>query len=426
MTESAPRPDWGHSSHARPLPPFQLRECAFLMVGAQFDRPLAQSLLPPGLEAADEGSGGFYMYTAPKGRAAPFTATLAWIDVKGFDSSDGSRGRFQTVSHYSEPFSSLAHGWNRLAQTGYSELTQQGAVLSGRGGPDGEVHLRASIQSSGGASTAVAGTHYYVMVNDKGDLQQVPVAYCYDYLPASVLRFENVAPASSNLGRMVPKRLHWAAALFDAVITIGAPLPIARNAEAAGMQVVHLNLLAQHGRGAVVVGPDGRILFHNDAVTAMAGRHFSIETGHLHCADAALESQLLGQIEHMLRGGKGTDPIAVARGTDRRPIFVQPILLDSGGAAQPGEGSVLLLVTDLELPLERDALGALQILGLSPAEARIADLVGSGQPPKEAARRLGNTEGTVRFSLHQIYRKLGISRQSELARLVARIQAIGI
>ncbi|MBK8084165.1 MAG: helix-turn-helix transcriptional regulator [Devosia sp.] len=105
---------------------------------------------------------------------------------------------------------------------------------------------------------------------------------------------------------------------------------------------------------------------------------------------------------------------------------MQPILLDTGGAAQPGEGSVLLLVTDLELPLERDAVGALQLLGLSPAEARIADLVGSGHPPKEAARRLGNTEGTVRFSLNQIYRKLGISRQSELARLVARIQATGI
>jgi DNA-binding CsgD family transcriptional regulator len=58
---------------------------------------------------------------------------------------------------------------------------------------------------------------------------------------------------------------------------------------------------------------------------------------------------------------------------------------------------------------------------LTPAEARIASLVASGQAPRDAARSLGITEETARTTLKRVFAKVGVSRQSELAALLARL-----
>jgi DNA-binding CsgD family transcriptional regulator len=42
-------------------------------------------------------------------------------------------------------------------------------------------------------------------------------------------------------------------------------------------------------------------------------------------------------------------------------------------------------------------------------------------PPREAANRLGITEDTARTTLKRVFGKTGVSRQSELAALLARL-----
>ena len=58
---------------------------------------------------------------------------------------------------------------------------------------------------------------------------------------------------------------------------------------------------------------------------------------------------------------------------------------------------------------------------LTPAEARTAALVGSGLAPQDVADQIGITVGTIRCELKNIFEKLDISRQSELATLIARL-----
>ena len=53
---------------------------------------------------------------------------------------------------------------------------------------------------------------------------------------------------------------------------------------------------------------------------------------------------------------------------------------------------------------------------LTPAEARVAELVAEGLSNKEAAAALFLTERTVEFHLTHVYRKLGVRSRSELAR----------
>lgn len=59
---------------------------------------------------------------------------------------------------------------------------------------------------------------------------------------------------------------------------------------------------------------------------------------------------------------------------------------------------------------------------LTPAEARVALHVGRGMAPKVAATAIGSSWNTVRFQLRQIYAKTKTSGQSELARLVTRLE----
>ena len=82
---------------------------------------------------------------------------------------------------------------------------------------------------------------------------------------------------------------------------------------------------------------------------------------------------------------------------------------------------MLALISDpMEQGLQRDP-GLLRLLGLTPAEARIAAAVGAGLPPREAARSLGLAESTVRSGLKVIFGKLGIRRQTELVKLVMHL-----
>ena len=57
-------------------------------------------------------------------------------------------------------------------------------------------------------------------------------------------------------------------------------------------------------------------------------------------------------------------------------------------------------------------------LGLTLTESRVSVLLSEGNSTAEIAAALGNKEGTVRWYLRQINRKLKISRQAQLVRLV--------
>jgi PAS domain S-box-containing protein len=62
-----------------------------------------------------------------------------------------------------------------------------------------------------------------------------------------------------------------------------------------------------------------------------------------------------------------------------------------------------------------------RLFALAPAEARVATLIGSGLSPRQAAEKLGISEGNVRTTLKRVFTKVGVSRQSELAVLLTRL-----
>lgn len=81
----------------------------------------------------------------------------------------------------------------------------------------------------------------------------------------------------------------------------------------------------------------------------------------------------------------------------------------------------IVLVIEQGLGEPPDPAVVRDLLGLTLGEARIAALVGSGFAPKDAAERLGISGETARNHLKSVFAKAGISRQSELSALLARL-----
>lgn len=61
------------------------------------------------------------------------------------------------------------------------------------------------------------------------------------------------------------------------------------------------------------------------------------------------------------------------------------------------------------------------LFGLSPAEARVAALIGEARTVSAAARLLSTSPGTVRNQLKVIFNKIGVNRQAELVAILSQL-----
>lgn len=66
-----------------------------------------------------------------------------------------------------------------------------------------------------------------------------------------------------------------------------------------------------------------------------------------------------------------------------------------------------------------------RLLGLSPAESRLAAELQTGSTLKEAAASLGISINTARNQLHSVFEKIGVNRQSDLIRHLSDMMALG-
>ena len=122
-----------------------------------------------------------------------------------------------------------------------------------------------------------------------------------------------------------------------------------------------------------------------------------------------------------LAGPPKAFPLALERAPGRLPLqlLVSPVpkYLSARGEIE-GEGSVLLLVTDPEKPVVmRDDVLRLQY-GFTEAETEVANGLLTGFTLEEVAALRKVTVGTVRQQLKSIFSKTGVSRQTELVKLL--------
>ena len=190
--------------------------------------------------------------------------------------------------------------------------------------------------------------------------------------------------------------------------------------------------LEQLNCGAILIERSGFVLFVNAIAEKMMGDGLAVARGRL-----AISAQASKALDRVLRSARlddglaaATGPLVLPRPSGRKPLLLQAVPVGSSYALASSEthgglrGAILLLLIDTEATTGPGRQDGLRALGLTVAQARVADLIGSGHSRPEAAMLLGVSEWTVRDTLKAVYSKLAISRQSELVRLVERLAVL--
>jgi DNA-binding CsgD family transcriptional regulator/PAS domain-containing protein len=187
--------------------------------------------------------------------------------------------------------------------------------------------------------------------------------------------------------------------------------------------------LARLGIGVFALDSLKRVVFANPAGERMLGDGLAIVNDRLLVGPSAERGSLGGAIEQMIRAAPEDiacepKPILIRRQKSERPlaVYVLPVASSMNLAVQfLTHTRAIVLVIDPTANEPADPALVRDVLGLTLGEARVAALVGSGLPPREAAEKLGITEETARTALKRVFSKTGVSRQSELTALLTKL-----
>ena len=179
--------------------------------------------------------------------------------------------------------------------------------------------------------------------------------------------------------------------------------------------------------GVVHLDRRGRVLAANDRARGILrdGDGLSDRDGALHARtpeDRRPFERLVASAMPTSDGVAVGGSMLVRRSSPALPfvVHVKPV-----SAPQPDYGAryvaALLLIVEpgRQQRIDRDLVAA--TLGLTPAESRVAVGLAEGTSVREMAEATGHTRGAIRWHLKQIFRKLTVSRQADLVRLVLSI-----
>ncbi len=199
------------------------------------------------------------------------------------------------------------------------------------------------------------------------------------------------------------------------------------NAEAS--QHALADALTRLGVGVFLLAGDGRVLFSNPAGQALTGDGLLVSGGRLTARAEAPRDMLRARIADAAFGDTALldAPRPVVVQDHQRDGFLAVHVIPVRGADRGAVEALLADVAAIAVVMSSQVNGPADpalvrdLLGLTLAEARLTALVGVGLAPREASQRLGITEETARTTLKRVFQKTGVTRQSELSALLARM-----
>lgn len=404
-----------------PSPPYTFAIEQMLWCTVTIDPAKVAPLVPEGLRMGPDGTAHFALFNLGIGWGlrnsscafpgvviedfpSPDTAEAAWIPAGVMDGAPAALMR----QHYG------------AFSQGHTVVTRDGNLMCVEVfSPTGPI-LTARVRVLDVESSEVSSIDRYIGRDQGGRLMSSLVSVTMEgALPVEFQSLEIAAEAPQVWQAFAPLRLNWAATVPIMLANWSEPSPIYPGQDSPAARASRealLALLNEQGRACA-------ILHHNATVAhcnARARALLPLGPRPDMFANRGDWQRFLVGVAGVASGRPSVMPgqFAARRHDQGMPIILQ---LEAIDPAICGPNHALLLVTDPEAGLERPISGVLQLLGLTPAEARIAAAVGRGLAPRMAAEALGVQESTIRSALKVIFAKLDLSRQTDLVALVARL-----
>jgi DNA-binding CsgD family transcriptional regulator len=176
--------------------------------------------------------------------------------------------------------------------------------------------------------------------------------------------------------------------------------------------------------GVILLGSNGEIVFMNrSAAAVVAEKDGLVATRSGLQAELTSESNLLTKtVLHASSTSNGNGlsaggtVLVSRRSRPQLQILISPI---RNPMLQSSQKIAAVAFINDPLRQQRPDQAVLRTLyGLTPAECRVALLLGDGQAPQQIANTVGVTENTVRSQIKSVFSKTGVKRQGELIRLL--------
>ncbi len=410
---------FGGEERGLPGPPYHLRDVSMIYLLCRFDPDAARRIVHQDLELCDPCLGVILLFSAQGAWGiGPYSACAYGLQVRGHDSPDGFPANFvhcgfvtgKAVQAYNTHF-------NQRMRPGEVQLWRDGEFYHAQAGDRDKPALQVKARHTDRVGPELTGLNIYL-----GEMQGSPTVFSVGYnarfRDLQDVEIEITDDAPETIKALKPLEVLWPLRIDGMSMTYSAPRTISEPTPMVPQDTLRASvfeLLSVMGRPAAIVTKSGRVLFANEAAQDwLEGENRRV------LASPSWARRSTEQLN--AEPGRGTRPQPIPIDlADGRRIFVQLLPMHAGLADEP---SVLVLMTDAENPGGRDPANLLLMLGLTPAEARVAVRIGRGLSPAEAATELGITQNTARFTLQTVFEKLGIRRQSQLAQVVTRLEII--
>lgn len=181
----------------------------------------------------------------------------------------------------------------------------------------------------------------------------------------------------------------------------------------------------------LVIDAHGLVLAANAAARGMIrpSNGIALRYGRLRATDPTTDDRLAQAVRQALpRDGRGqgtSHAIPVPRAVGRPfAVIVAPLPVDGVASLVGSRPAALILLSDPDTKPTPRGRHLVEIFGLTPAEARLAIDLASGERVEEISIRRGLKVSTVRSQLSSILGKTGTTGQTTLVRLLGGIPAV--
>ena len=175
------------------------------------------------------------------------------------------------------------------------------------------------------------------------------------------------------------------------------------------------------GRAAVLIGPGGNVFLVNPAAEMLLGADLQIRNGKLISTDRLATAALHRAVYELLWLQHASSPPIVLPRRRGRPIVAYPMALPSLARDFLGPARAAVVLVDLASHVAATDAILRSVFGLTPAEAKLAKRIQSGESLESAADAMGISYDTARNQLKSVFAKTETKRQGEFIALANRL-----
>ena len=208
--------------------PYVVRGNTHMLIGVTFDEAAVREILPAGLEPAEGMSGGIQVYNSGGGEGvAAYSRSYAWVDLAGYDSITGSKGRYILW------LADTAHA-EKMGKIGY--ITTAGDVSLGEtdGSLTGVVKVGGAEVWTGSVEAGDCGpgtgSINYPSMPKWGDSMAVTqYAFAGKFCGAKMTAIEFKVSGDHPLAKLNPQPAGWAAVARDLSFSATPAMPLPKK-----------------------------------------------------------------------------------------------------------------------------------------------------------------------------------------------------